>query len=63
MFKWLKQLKCTHWKANLESWSVISLNGVKVRYKCVDCGKDIYLVLTDIEATEWVESMGNHKKI
>jgi len=63
MFKWLKQLRCTHWKANLESWSIVSFNSVAVRYKCVDCEKIVHLLLKGKEADDWIKAMGEHKRV
>lgn len=63
MFKWLKQLRCTHWKAYLESWSIVSPNKVDARYKCNDCDKILHLVLKNKEAVDWVKSMGEHKRV
>jgi hypothetical protein len=63
MFKWLKQLTCKHWQAILISWTIISFDSVRVLYRCVDCEKDISLILMGKEAFDWMKSMDDYKRV
>ena len=51
IFKWLKQLFCSHWSTRIEIAYSIFLD----KY-CLDCGKS--LPLTDEEKRQQKESMG-----
>lgn len=64
---WIKQKRCKHYQADLIKWHWLHENGmeprkIEAKYKCLNCGKTVFLHLSERESNDFAYVMEHHRQ-